>query len=59
MRHASDVTAFSEFVEARSSSLFRTAYLMVGDHQLAQDSVVHAGDVPFGVARGVEAVPAR
>jgi RNA polymerase sigma-70 factor (sigma-E family) len=42
MRHASDVTAFSEFVEARSASLFRTAYLMVGDHQLAQDLLQEA-----------------
>jgi len=42
MRHADDVTAFSEFVEARSSSLFRTAYLMVGDHQLAQDLLQEA-----------------
>ena len=42
MRHASDVTAFSEFVEARSPSLFRTAYLMVGDHQLAQDLLQEA-----------------
>jgi RNA polymerase sigma-70 factor (sigma-E family) len=42
MRHPSDVTAFSEFVEARSSSLFRTAYLMVGDHQLAQDLLQEA-----------------
>ena len=29
--------AFHEFVAARSASLFRTALLMVGDHQLAQD----------------------
>jgi RNA polymerase sigma-70 factor (sigma-E family) len=42
MRHASDVAAFNEFVEARSSSLFRTAYLMVGDHQLAQDLLQEA-----------------
>ena len=28
---------FHEFVAARSGSLFRTALLMVGDHQLAQD----------------------
>jgi RNA polymerase sigma-70 factor (sigma-E family) len=42
VRHASDVTAFSEFVEARSTSLFRTAYLMVGDHQLAQDLLQEA-----------------
>ena len=38
----SDVTAFSEFVEARTPSLFRTAYLMVGDHQLAQDLLQEA-----------------
>jgi RNA polymerase sigma-70 factor (sigma-E family) len=42
MRHASEVAAFSEFVEARSASLFRTAYLMVGDHQLAQDLLQEA-----------------
>ena len=42
MRNASEVTAFSEFVEARSASLFRTAYLMVGDHQLAQDLLQEA-----------------
>jgi RNA polymerase sigma-70 factor (sigma-E family) len=32
-----DETAFHDFVAARSASLFRTALLMVGDHQLAQD----------------------
>jgi len=42
MRHGRDVTAFTEFVEVRSSSLFRTAYLMVGDHQLAQDLLQEA-----------------
>src|SRR4051795_2650680 len=42
MRHANDLGAFSEFVEARSASLFRTAYLMVGDHQLAQDLLQEA-----------------
>jgi RNA polymerase sigma-70 factor (sigma-E family) len=42
MRHDRDVTAFTEFVEARSTSLFRTAYLMVGDHQLAQDLLQEA-----------------
>lgn len=31
--------AFHEFVAARSASLLRTAYLVVGDHQLAQDLV--------------------
>ncbi|MDR7252804.1 RNA polymerase sigma-70 factor (sigma-E family) [Nocardioides sp. BE266] len=42
MRRASDVAAFSEFAEACGPSLFRTAYLMVGDHQLAQDLVQEA-----------------
>jgi RNA polymerase sigma-70 factor (sigma-E family) len=42
MRRASDVTAFSEFAEACAPSLLRTAYLMVGDHQLAQDLVQEA-----------------
>jgi RNA polymerase sigma-70 factor (sigma-E family) len=35
--HRDDVAAYSDLVATRSSSLFRTAYLMVGDHQLAQD----------------------
>ena len=35
--HRKDVAAYSDLVTARSPSLFRTAYLMVGDHQLAQD----------------------
>ena len=30
---------FHEFVATRSASLLRTAYLVVGDHQLAQDLV--------------------
>jgi RNA polymerase sigma-70 factor (sigma-E family) len=42
MRRTGDVAAFSEFVEARSISLFRTAYLMVGDYQLAQDLLQEA-----------------
>ena len=33
----SDAEAFSEFVAAGSGSLFRTAYLAMGDYQLAQD----------------------
>ena len=37
LRSQSDVSAYSEFVEARSASLFRTAYLVIGDYQLAQD----------------------
>jgi RNA polymerase sigma-70 factor (sigma-E family) len=36
-RRVRDATAFTEFMSARSASLFRTAYLIVGDHQLAQD----------------------
>ena len=42
MRHARDVTAFGEFAEACAPSLFRTAYLMAGDHQLAQDLLQEA-----------------
>ena len=42
MRNARDVTAFGEFAEACAPSLFRTAYLMVGDHQLAQDLLQEA-----------------
>ena len=34
-----DLEAFSEFAAARSSSLFRSAYLAMGDYQLAQDLV--------------------
>lgn len=34
-----DLEAFSEFASARSGSLFRTAYLVIGDYQLAQDLV--------------------
>jgi RNA polymerase sigma-70 factor (sigma-E family) len=34
-----DAEAFSEFASARSGSLFRTAYLVMGDYQLAQDLV--------------------
>ena len=37
VRDPQDVAAFSEFVSARSGSLSRTAYLVIGDHQLAQD----------------------
>ena len=42
MASAAEVAAFTEFVDARSPSLFRTAYLMVGDHQLAQDLLQEA-----------------
>jgi RNA polymerase sigma-70 factor (sigma-E family) len=34
-----DTEAYCDFVSARSASLFRVAYLLVGDHQLAQDLV--------------------
>ena len=34
-----EAPTFHEFVEARSASLLRTAYLVVGDFQLAQDLV--------------------
>src|SRR3954447_19980277 len=37
MRSSLEATAFTEFMSARSASLFRTAYLITGDHQLAQD----------------------
>jgi len=37
VRDQADVSAFSEFVSTRSARLFRTAYLVIGDHQLAQD----------------------
>ena len=39
VRHESDISAFSEFVTASSANLFRTAYLVMGDYQLAQDLV--------------------
>ncbi|MFC5730554.1 MULTISPECIES: SigE family RNA polymerase sigma factor [Nocardioides] len=39
---ARDRAAFAEFVAARSSSLHRAAYLMVGDVGLAQDLVQEA-----------------
>jgi RNA polymerase sigma-70 factor (sigma-E family) len=37
VRSSGEAMAFAEFMSARSASLFRTAYLIVGDHQLAQD----------------------
>lgn len=37
-----DADAFSEFVATRSAALFRFAYLIVGDHGLAQDLVQEA-----------------
>lgn len=37
-----DRDEFADFAAARSSALFRTAYLMVGDHGLAQDLLQEA-----------------
>ena len=37
VRGPAETRAFTEFMSVRSASLFRTAYLIVGDHQLAQD----------------------
>ena len=42
LRHSRDRVAFSDFVTSQSSRLFRTAYLVVGDHQLAQDLLQEA-----------------
>lgn len=42
MRHRRDTSAYSEFVEHRSHALLRTAYLLVGDHQLAEDLLQEA-----------------
>ncbi len=37
-----DTAAFAEFAAARSGALFRAAYLMVGDHALADDLLQEA-----------------
>ncbi len=37
-----DASAFAEFAAARSTALFRAAYLMVGDHALAEDLLQEA-----------------
>src|SRR4051794_38552417 len=42
MRETDDLAAFTEYAEARAATLFRTAYLMVGDHQLAEDLLQEA-----------------
>lgn len=41
-REAERRDAFAEFVAARSAALHRTAYLMVGEHALAQDLLQEA-----------------
>jgi RNA polymerase sigma-70 factor (sigma-E family) len=42
MRSQGDLSSFAEFAAARSGALFRTAYMVVGDHQLAQDLLQEA-----------------
>jgi len=42
VRDAERREAFAEFVAARSAALHRTAYLMVGEHALAQDLLQEA-----------------
>ena len=42
VRRQDDVGAFADFVDASHGRLFRTAYLLVGDHQLAQDLLQEA-----------------
>src|SRR4051794_31372702 len=42
LRRQQDVSAFTDLVTTRSGALFRTAYLVVGDHQLAQDLLQEA-----------------
>jgi RNA polymerase sigma-70 factor (sigma-E family) len=42
IRRQEDVSAFSEFVSVRSQALYRLAYGVIGDHQLAQDLVQEA-----------------
>jgi RNA polymerase sigma-70 factor (sigma-E family) len=42
MSDADDIASFTAFVEAGGATLFRTAYLIVGDYQLAQDLVQEA-----------------
>lgn len=42
IRSQADISAFSELVAVRSPAMLRTAYLVVGDHQLAQDLLQEA-----------------
>jgi RNA polymerase sigma-70 factor (sigma-E family) len=42
IRSQAEISAFSELVAARSPALLGTAYLVVGDHQLAQDLLQEA-----------------
>jgi RNA polymerase sigma-70 factor (sigma-E family) len=42
IRSQEHISAFADLVEARSTSLLRLAYVVVGDHQLAQDLLQEA-----------------
>ena len=42
IRWHGDVSAFAAFVAERSPALFRTAYIVVGEHHLAQDLLQEA-----------------
>ena len=42
VRDPRDVAAFTDFADAHAANLFRTAYLVVGEHQLAEDLVQEA-----------------
>jgi RNA polymerase sigma-70 factor (sigma-E family) len=42
IRRQEDISGFAELVAARSPALFRTALVVVGDHQLAQDLLQEA-----------------
>ena len=42
IRSQADISAFSELVATRSPALHRTAYLIVGDHELADDLLQEA-----------------
>ena len=42
IRSQADISAFSDLVAMRSPALLRTAYLVVGDHQLAHDLLQEA-----------------
>lgn len=42
IRRQDDIAAFSELVAARSQALYGAAYVLVGDHQLAQDLLQEA-----------------
>jgi len=55
----SDEASFEEFVAARAQALGRTAYLLTGDRQLAEDLRVAARRRPSGSPTLTAASPAR